>query len=127
MFFEGGAATASQLVSRVMEDIAGIPGIVSEVLNIGPFTMVAADWDWMITDQAKFEELFERFVIPTPMRPNSYRAEILLVAVCDGVITQGRCGSFALSLSSAELPAEMAEKLVSSARALVWRFTGHAQ
>ncbi len=112
-----------ELISMVMRDVAGVPRIAAEVVRDGEFAVVSADVDWMGIQRGMFEHLFESFVSPTPMRVNSFRHEVLIVAVSDGMLTHGVAGSFAKGLSVEEVPSRLAMSLDKAARTLIWRFS----
>jgi hypothetical protein len=121
MYFEGGIPTMEGLISSVTQDVSGIGNVSAKVVRSGAFAGISADVDWMRTERASFHELFERFVIPTPMTPNSHRAEILLVAVCGGLLTEGEIGDLSMGLTWADVP-DAVKVETRPARILVWRF-----
>jgi len=85
--------------------------------------MVSADFDWLSTPRASVEQLFDRFVIPDDGGVNRHRAEVLLMAVCDGVMTVGANGTFFHRLSLSDLPPALSDRAKNAARALAWQFT----
>ena len=122
MFFEGGRATMSELISLVSRDVASFKQFKVQIHRDGPYAMITSDCDWMVTERATLEELFDRFVLPSSARPNSHRSEVLLSAVCEGVLALGMNGNFSSGLEITEVPATMAEIAVSAVRALIWKF-----
>lgn len=112
----------SELIARVLQDVGGQVEFASEVWRKGPFAMVCANVDWMTSEHASFEELFDRFVLPTPKRVNAHRAEVLLVAVCDGVLAMGSGRTFSSNLELSDIPIEMAERAELATRALIWKY-----
>jgi len=123
MYFQDGVPTMEELISCVMSDVSGVGNIKAKLVRSGNFAGVSADVDWMYTERAAFGDLFERFVIPTPMRPNSHRAEVLLVSVCSGLLTQGQAGDFSIRLTWEDVPNAIRVE-AGSARILIWRFDG---
>jgi hypothetical protein len=122
IYFTNGVPTMEELVSMVMRDVSGQRQIKAELVREGTFAMVSANVDWMATDRAAFEELFDRFVIPTPTVVNSFRSEVVLVAVCEGVFTQGTVGDFATGIGFEDVPGSLKERTSVAARTLIWRF-----
>ena len=122
MFFEGGVPTANELLSLVMKDLGEERGFSASVYRAGQFSMVCADVDWMKSNNASFDQLFDRFVLPNSNRPNTHRAEVLLVAVCQGMLTVGQGGAFSRDLQMTEVPEEFARAAKIATRALIWKF-----
>lgn len=122
MFFEGGRATMSQLISLVLRDAACFEHFTVQIHRDGPYAMVSSDCDWMATERARLEELFDRFVLPLPARPNSHRSEVLLIAVCEGVLTLGASGNFSSGLKITDVPAALASLARTAVRAFIWKF-----
>lgn len=97
MFFGADSSLMGQLVELVVEDVMGLRNGVEYLVELsGNVAVIAAAIDWMKTDKAPFDELWTRLVIPTPVRINSHRSELLLAAACDAVRTEGPGGSFEL-------------------------------
>ena len=123
MFFEGGNPTAKELLALVVKDLGEQGEFSASVYRSGLFSMVCANVDWLRSDSASFEQLFDRFVLPNTKRPNSHRAEVLLVAVCQGVLTIGQGGTFSRDLNMTEVPEDLARAAKLAARALIWKFS----
>jgi hypothetical protein len=124
MFFPGGKVTMAELISKVLRDVGGLSDVRAEVWRRSPFAMVAADMDWLRTDSARFEDLFDRFVSPTPARANSSRAEIFLAATCEGVLAIGGAGDrFSLRLTEGDVPPDFLDVAQVAVRALIWKLT----
>src|SRR5690349_853931 len=78
MFFGADGPSMNQLVELVVEDVMGPRSGVEHLVDLsGNVAVIAAALDWMQTDKAPFHELWTRFVIPTPIRINSHRSELL--------------------------------------------------
>lgn len=123
LFFPDGKVTMAELISKVLRDVGGVPEVRADVWRSGPFTMVTADRDWMRSDRAEFEHLFDRFVPPTPPRANCSRAEVFLAATCEGVLAIGEKGSFSLGLTEEGVPPEMLRHARTAARSLIWKLS----
>jgi hypothetical protein len=121
MFFGTGKANAEELLEAVLRDVRGRTQSHT-LLEEGRFHLVAADVDWLETPDAGVMDLFHRFVVPTPMVPNSHRAEVLLNAVSEGVITEGPAGNFARALALRDLPERLWAEARRATRFLAWRF-----
>jgi hypothetical protein len=121
MFFSGPPSN-SQLASMVMEDVSGAGNCTVLWRCTGPLVTVAADIDWMITERASFEELWSRFVLPTPLRVNAHRSEVILSAMCQSVSTSGKAGGFSQGPSLPNPGDQFAELAGSSGRWLTWTF-----
>jgi hypothetical protein len=102
MYFEGGDVSIGSLLEAVLGDLAHVGDVAVSFSVTGHTAQVAASADWMQTSEGTFEELWRRFVMPTPKRTNSLRSEVLLAAVCHGIRTEGRVGCVAIG---ADLPA----------------------
>ena len=125
MFFGADGPTMPQLISMVLQDVGGLPSVKSGVWRDGAFAMVCADVDWMATERAPLEHLFERFVLPTPVRVNGCRSEVLIAAVSDAFAVRGQ-PSFSQGMTAADAPSEMVKRAANAARALIWKFTERA-
>lgn len=121
MFFRTGNANAEELLEAVLRDVQGRTSSY-RLVEEGRFHLVAADVDWLETTNASVMDLFHRFVIPTPMVPNSHRAEVLLNAVCDGVFTEGPAGVYGRIIRREDLPARLLVEAHNSVRFLAWVF-----
>lgn len=122
MYFDNGVPTNAQLLSAVLMDLAEHKGFRAEVIRDGDFCLVGADVDWLITDRAPFEALFSRFVIPNARGPNTFRAEVLLAAVCEGILTLGHGENYSQRLSVSELPSSISAAAKGKVRTLIWKF-----
>jgi hypothetical protein len=122
MYFSADIPLMSQLVDLVIEDVTGPRTSVEYLVELsGSVAVIAAAVDWMQTDKAQFQELWTRFVIPTPVRINSHRSELLLAAVCDAVRTDGPGGSFGLGDRLAPPNARMLNLVGNAGRWLAFR------
>ena len=110
-----------ELVSLVVRDVALQSAFRCEIYREDRFALVISDHDWLKTPNATVAQLFDRFVIPPSGRPNCHRAEVLLAAVCSGVMTIGVSGDFSRSLDGSELPPPLAAKTGLGARMLAWK------
>lgn len=124
MFFDAESPLMDQLIELVVEDVTAASNSVEyRVETSQHFTVIAADIDWMRADRAAFEELWTRFVVPTPVCVNSHRSEILLAAVCDAVRTDGAHGSIAFGQSLPSPSAQMCALAGTSGRWLAFRLS----
>ena len=125
LLFGAEGPSLDQLVALVLQDVMGSSSSVDCVVTTADSrAVIAANVDWMITDKASFEELWTRFVMPTPLRTNSHRSEVLLAGVCTSVQTQGVAGSIAFGPPLAEPDARMLAHAGESGRWLTFRFDG---
>lgn len=121
MFFQDGAPLMSALLAGVVSDASDAGCCAIEVRRCGPWGMVCGDVDWMEPGAFEFTDLFDRFVSHPGRLKTDFRAEILVVAVADGVLTAGKAGEFASGLTLDDLPPRMARMMLMSARSIVWR------
>jgi hypothetical protein len=123
MYFDRGVPTNSQLLAAVLTDLSEHTGFHAEVIQEGSFTFVGANVDWLKTDRVPFEELFVRFVTSNARAPNTFRAEVLLAAVCEGILVLGEGAAYSQGLTLERLPPTIASSAKTKLRSLVWKFT----
>lgn len=123
MYFDKGVPTNSQLLAAVLTDLSEHAGLHAEVIQEGSFTFVGANVDWLRTERAPFEELFVRFVTSNARAPNTFRAEVLLAATCDGVLVLGEGKEHSQGLTLNGVPASIARATQTKIRSLIWKFS----
>jgi len=111
-----------ELVSLVISDALSTSDMTCRIIKSGHFAIVLADFDWLETKRATVAQLFDRFVLPPSAKPNSHRAEVLLMAVCSGVITLGPAGNFSHNLELSDLPSSFSQQINNFERMLAWKF-----
>ena len=127
MFFVADTPLMNQLVELVVEDVTALGSSVDYKVEVSDrLAVIAANIDWMRTDKAAFDALWTCFVVPTPVRVNSHRSEILLAAVCDAVRTEGACGSMELGQNLPPPSAQMCALAGKSGRWLAFRLPHQA-
>lgn len=123
MYFDRGVPTNGQLLAAVLTDLSEHEGLYAEIIQEGGFTFVGANVDWLKTNRAPFEELFVRFVTSNVRAPNTFRAEVLLAAMCDGILVLGEGTEYSKDLTLKGVPASIARATQSKTRSLIWKFS----
>lgn len=120
-----GGPTPEYLLSLVLADAAwsGVDDL--DVRRVEGWTAVTAARDWLVTEQAGVPHLFDRIISPGPTPvPNSFRAEIILVAYCEAVIALSLGDSVEIGGSAGDLPQEIRQLAEVGRRVLAWKFDG---
>src|SRR5688572_28959508 len=121
MYFDRGVPTSGQLLAAGLTDLSEHAGLHAEIIQEGGFAFVGANVDWLKTERAPFEELFVRFVTSNARAPNTFRAEVLLAAMCDGILVLGEGTEYSKGLTL-KVPASIARATQSKIRSLIWKF-----
>lgn len=87
-FFRGGSPEPVELVSHIVGEVLLLGGSETRTMRSGDWWMISSNVDWLKTcpDYAP-EELFFHIVAFPEAGPNSMRAEILLTAFAQQVVT----------------------------------------
>ena len=87
-FFRGGSPEPVELVTHIVGEVLILGGSETCTMRSGDWWMISSNVDWLATcpDYAP-EELFSHIVAFPQAGPNSMRAEILLTAFAQQVVT----------------------------------------
>jgi hypothetical protein len=86
-------APGEDLAARMMSSLIWLGALPATVTRLPPWWVVSSEKDWLaVAGQANVEAAFST-IVPLPAAgPNSHRAEVLLSAFADVVVTLGADG-----------------------------------
>lgn len=121
LYFRDGVVTLNELFEGVLHDIGAREVFHVDMVSRPPIALIAADYDWMLTDKADVPTLFHRFVAPPIPRVNSFRSEVVVAAVCKGFATWGPAGDLIYGLGGSDIPDDLAKRREIFERVLIWK------